>query len=86
MVWKIRCVIMWSFRILGCAAMGLAVVASFYFAIKDPKVFKEVFPPPFGGISLGLLLVGIVLVFEGIGRLLSWTKPLDDLPRFRDRP
>jgi hypothetical protein len=82
MLWKIRCIIAWSFRVLGCVAVLIASIASLYFAIHDSKAFNTVFPP--GSFTLPILIIGLLLVFELLGRLLSWTDPLDNLPRFQD--
>lgn len=85
MLWKVRCIIAWVFRILACTLSLIALGAMIYWAVRDTKAFNTAFPPPFSGVALGFALFGLWFLFELLGRLLSWTNPLDNLPRFRDR-
>lgn len=85
MFWKARCIIAWAFRILGCIFAIATGIGGFIYEIIDPKTFNEVFPPPLGVLMLGLAVFLVLVAFEMIGRLLSWTDPLGNLPRFRDK-
>jgi hypothetical protein len=82
-LWKVRCVVAWSFRVLAVAfhcALWLVLLRAYQ---RDPEAFQQAF-------SLGLSEVAFVSVSgfvmcDLLGRLLSWTNPYRPLPRFRDR-
>lgn len=83
MLWKIRCLTAWGFRVL-------AVASSFFITGKlmeaqnlYPEEFAKVFELGFAEIAI--IGFSALLTTELLGRLLSWTKPRWQLPRFSDR-
>ena len=83
-LWYIRCIFAWIFRVLSVVVGVILMIGIVVFGITDPVNFNKVAPPPFGGIGLGIAVFGCMVFLDLIGRLLSWTHPFDDLPRFRD--
>lgn len=83
-IWSIRCIIAWLFRILAIAISGLVSIGIIVLGYTEPETYIKIFPMPFGGVTAGLTVFGIFVIIKSIGRLLSWTHPLDDLPRFKD--
>jgi len=84
MLWKIRCIIAWTFRIIGIFAPFAALTALWQFGHREPREFNDVFPPP-AGLALGYGIVLLGLCFELLGRLFSWTNVFERLPRFQNR-
>ena len=80
MLWKIRCVLFWVFFALGVMGTLSALAALWHFR-NEPALASVLMFPPVLGFAIGTLwIIGYML-----GRLFSWTDPVDDFPRFRDR-
>lgn len=83
MLWKIRCLIAWTFR-------ALAIAGSFFITGKLMEA-QNLYPEEFAKVfELGFAEIAIVgfsalLTTELLGRLLSWTKPGWRLPSFSER-
>ncbi len=87
MSWKIRVIVAWSFRIMGCiVTLGvLTVIVYFTLIFQGDNAVKAAYSSPFTGGSLPWALCGLFVTFELMGRLLSWTNPMEfRLPRFHD--
>ena len=83
-LWKLRCVVAWSFRVLAVAfhfALWLVLLRAYQ---RDPETFQQVFP--LGIAEAAFVSVSGFVMCDLAGRLLSWTNPYRPLPRFRDAP
>jgi hypothetical protein len=88
MLWKIRCIIAWTFRVLSWISFIGSIGIIGHFASQEAEWFDKAFPTPIYGTVLAFAIVGLMGVLELFGRVFSWTN-LNiweyRLPRFRDR-
>jgi len=86
LLWKMRCIIVWGFYIMGWVAAGGYFLYIFYLAFihYGPNQFAAHFPPPADGFLFVGMPIIIYVVLAGLGRLFSWTDFCKRLPRFRD--
>lgn len=85
MLWNARCLIAWTFRILGCVTAFAWLVGLIYWAVMDMEGFNAFHKDAINAIESALAIFGVFFVFEFLGRLLSWTSPFSELPRFGDK-
>ena len=78
MFWKVRCMVAWTFSIIGTIVAASWLAVGIYLIIQEPVADVN-------GIRLGFSTCGIWLGMRLFGSLLSWTHPLDPLPRFSDQ-
>jgi len=84
MLWKIRCVTAWLFRILACA-IGPLVLSFIVLGIMVTEGYSGFPMIATIAISFSPILVINFLIFEVLGSLFSWDDHIcDTLPHFGD--
>ena len=84
MLWKIRCIIVWLFRMLAIAAVAawLAMLTVVLFRTPLGWTFKDFAQLTAFSLVTPFFIYACVMI---VGRILSWTAPFSPLPRFNDR-
>jgi len=83
LTWKLRCIAAWM-----CRTAGVVVSLYWLFVLlrvhdENPSAFQAMFP--LGVAEIAVVAFAALVIFDLLGRLVSWANPRGPLPRFRDR-